>query len=1191
MQCQQYYCFPSNQQGGALGPNQYVQPYQQDPYGISQQQQPIQRAGLGNVGQALAQTSYNGPSIMQPQAVGYGSLPFASLDQIRSYIGTPAPIFILPSNCPNPGSQPAAPANPPVAQGCPGIGINCPSSPVHGCLGGGCYPFPVPMGPLWSPYYQQPGNAIGKETRNCGCCPRKSVTQEAQPTSRSLAGYQWGSEGEEHRCAGTTDDTICSRKNCPSAINLQALASQLLAIPGVIPCAATRIVLRKIPGGNVTTSMEETVERAKRSLVTLTKDQLLAESRAAQQVNALINLHMSANPPINVIPTLTSLQLKINLLKSQVEASLNRRLSENQGLGAEGAGNLDAVMLATKSDEELRGLLGTLRKKECDERVNLNFAPYKSQRSIAESRLTNVQNKIAQIEEEMDRRRASVLPRSAMGHQVSQQLSDPGCAAWYGYTGDPTNGNWTTSSLPQNYESPDPFRAVQVRNPKRLNLKPHVGSPETTYENSTNSSNAHSSRSRKDSDEEDCDDRDERSKRSATSPDDRCCHCDKSSDEDSVDEGKKKLGVKIHAPDATDRNELRANSPVNSAVSVLKLSPNVTIVIDNCTRESSKISRRCNLGCKENHENGGAKVALKKNSSLAEPRGFVGPSQENRDRKSFLPSAPPPSPLAESREERKTFKGAMKKFKSRDQKVKEAAASPALLNSKSPDKEERVDYNISTVENSGNKPEYNANKMAEILDKVEDKKYKNPPTTIPPSDSEAPVESQDPPAELIREETVRMVTEIQYEPTAFRAFDYNDARKGKIIEERYKAPPFAEECSLKSTSTESNLTNESVSLRVENYEETPIEPAQRLNSIKNPEPFDHEGSCMKKCERTDAAQKIDKNRAIPSETRLDKMENNGEKRSEEGRKDVLRGVEESEGRSDLISGALSTIGNHVASFGSIIGKIATLKLHNRGESADEILSDEKTKISEHIEEARKNESSIGSRNGGETSKMKNEGNKTEIGRWKYIRFSDVQESTNTSVEDLNSNHATYTLPKIKHSVIESKNGGGKFVVVEKPSKTNKSHELGEPYKTGRSLVIRSRLKSPQTDKQPGPFTVVRGPRKKDKNCIALSLANVKSLAKNRLTTANAIKTSDKFWLKPETSESSKDVAGSSKVTKFFNSSIENDCDNHDRSLNNDPQNPSNLTCIDESVVTVHDYAKIRFNPQTQIIPQPSKPRN
>lgn len=75
--------------------------------------------------------------------------------------------------------------------------------------------------------------------------------------------------------------------------------------------------------------------KAQKAINVLTKDQLLSESRNAQQVNALINLHMTANPPPNIIPILTLVQLKMNLLKAQVEGLVNQKIMETQGVGVE----------------------------------------------------------------------------------------------------------------------------------------------------------------------------------------------------------------------------------------------------------------------------------------------------------------------------------------------------------------------------------------------------------------------------------------------------------------------------------------------------------------------------------------------------------------------------------------------------------------------------------------------------------------------------------------------------------------------------------------------------------------------------------------------------------------------------------------------------------------------------------------
>lgn len=73
------------------------------------------------------------------------------------------------------------------------------------------------------------------------------------------------------------------------------------------------------------------MDKAMKSLGMLNKEQLLAESRNAQQANALINLHMTTNPPVNIIPLLTLLQLKVNVLKAQVESLINKKVMECQG--------------------------------------------------------------------------------------------------------------------------------------------------------------------------------------------------------------------------------------------------------------------------------------------------------------------------------------------------------------------------------------------------------------------------------------------------------------------------------------------------------------------------------------------------------------------------------------------------------------------------------------------------------------------------------------------------------------------------------------------------------------------------------------------------------------------------------------------------------------------------------------------
>lgn len=133
---------------------------------------------------------------------------------------------------------------------------------------------------------------------------------------------------------------------------------------------------------------------------------------------------------------------------------------------------IDPTVLALKSDAELRDFLSALRQKECDERVNVNFAPYRSQRAIAETRLSNVQNKIRQVEGEFDRRRCAMLPAPTLSTRIVQQFTDP---CYSVRLEDPRR----LYTLPPDV-SPDPF-AAKLRSPKWLLLKQPcpAGNPET----------------------------------------------------------------------------------------------------------------------------------------------------------------------------------------------------------------------------------------------------------------------------------------------------------------------------------------------------------------------------------------------------------------------------------------------------------------------------------------------------------------------------------------------------------------------------------------------------------------------------------------------------------------------------------------------------------------------------------------
>lgn len=203
----------------------------------------------------------------------------------------------------------------------------------------------------------------------------------------------------------------------------------------------------------------------------------------------------------------------------------------------ETTGPIDPTVLALKSDAELRDLLTALRQKECDERVNVNFAPYRSQRAIAETRLINVQNKIRQIEAEFDHRRCATLPAPTLSTRIVQQFSEP-C-----YSMRLEDPRRLYSSLPPD-TSPDPF-AAKPRSPKRLLLKrpcstgnPDTGSqatPPKTHDTSVGKSSTDDDGGRS------ATERSTATDRSST----RICVCDKTTSEESVGEAKKKLRGKV----------------------------------------------------------------------------------------------------------------------------------------------------------------------------------------------------------------------------------------------------------------------------------------------------------------------------------------------------------------------------------------------------------------------------------------------------------------------------------------------------------------------------------------------------------------------------------------------------------------------------------------------------------------------
>ncbi|XP_018345994.1 PREDICTED: uncharacterized protein LOC108750767 isoform X2 [Trachymyrmex septentrionalis] len=492
---------------------------------------------------------------LPPTHPGCGQLPQNILDQIRACVNNAAPIFILPNYQPSASQQlqqqqqqqpPMTLLAPQITSSFPAGGLTypalCPPPPYPPppAPPPPFYPYPMPL-PFYDPFIR-----TLEAMSNCGCCQRgqRGGVDSTEIRNVLRAGCRYdASDLAEHRCTPNVDDTICSQRNCPASLHLQALASQFLSLQGIIPCAATRLVLRKVPGSNVTTTMEDTMAKAQKAINTLTKDQLLSESKNAQQVNTLINLHMTASPPPNIIPVLTLVQLKMNLLKAQVEGLINQKIMEIQGVGVEVTTDLiDPTVLALKSDAELRDFLSALRQKECDERVNVNFAPYRSQRAIAETRLSNVQNKIRQVEAEFDRRRCAMLPAPTLSSRVVQQFSRPCYSARF------EAPRRLYSTMPPDVHSLDPFIYVKPRTPKRLLLKPCTGKPETVP--------AAGTRSNPPKNPDDGSGADRAKERPATpeqqrSSTENCAYCDRTTSEESIGEDKKKLRPRIIEIDAT----------------------------------------------------------------------------------------------------------------------------------------------------------------------------------------------------------------------------------------------------------------------------------------------------------------------------------------------------------------------------------------------------------------------------------------------------------------------------------------------------------------------------------------------------------------------------------------------------------------------------------------------------------------
>ncbi|KAL2725352.1 hypothetical protein V1478_008025 [Vespula squamosa] len=560
--------YPGNSQGQYMQGGPFGQFYQQENYSSAQYPYTTQVPNnSNNLYQGIPCQNTMPP--MQTQANTCGSLPQNIIDQIRSCITNTAPIFIIPGGCQQPlvTTQQATPISNMLNSLTNLDKQSNYSSPLPSIYPPSFYPYPIPF-PVFDPY----GARSNEQQKNCGCSSKSNGELTGLKQFPALS-YPHNSYHEgEHCCTNTTDDTICSKRNCPSAISLQALASQLLAIQGIISCTATRLLLRKIPGSNITTTMEDTMEKAQRSISALNKDQLLSESRNSQQVNALINLHMTANPPANIIPILTLVQLKVNVLKAQVENQINTKLMENQGLEVEATDSIDPTILALKTDAELREFLVILKQKECDERVNLNYSPYRSQRVIAESRLSNIQKKIQQIEVEFERRRCNVAPSIPISSRIVREFAEtPGNFSRHpGYPGL-TSPTTTKRRTIESKVSPDPF-AITLKSPRKLRLKPHVGSPETTYDYSNK---------KEDQDKTIYNDKGSQiepetkeKKRTDRSSFKSCtCYDETSSEESSEEEKKKKLQLQI---DERGNVTVTSESELKN-VSFMKLASNVSL--------------------------------------------------------------------------------------------------------------------------------------------------------------------------------------------------------------------------------------------------------------------------------------------------------------------------------------------------------------------------------------------------------------------------------------------------------------------------------------------------------------------------------------------------------------------------------------------------------------------------------------
>ncbi|CAB0043492.1 unnamed protein product [Trichogramma brassicae] len=265
------------------------------------------------------------------------------------------------------------------------------------------------------------------------------------------------------------------------SIQLQAIVSQLMGIQGIAATVVCKLLLKNVPEARVQETPEELMDKATRCLHRLSLEQLVEESRRCQEVAGLVRVYLiwASNSP-QLIPILTGAQLRINTIKSCLEMLINARVVQDQSAGVQQGQQqqdkeepIDEAILNLKSNDELLQLLARLREKECQERVNLSFnQPYGSQKLLYQRKLDNCQRKMQQIERELNRRRDSNTVHDYPGKEPVTRSSE---------VQRPTLQDQDRQAFDLFVDSSSESNFC-VERPKRLLLKPHVGSPETTYD-------------------------------------------------------------------------------------------------------------------------------------------------------------------------------------------------------------------------------------------------------------------------------------------------------------------------------------------------------------------------------------------------------------------------------------------------------------------------------------------------------------------------------------------------------------------------------------------------------------------------------------------------------------------------------------------------------------------------------------